>query len=103
MSTCPILPSSTTVLYIKHMVCPRGIRVVRRELEGLGLQVLDVRLGAATVAGTGEALDWPRLRATLEGARFALLETFHQTLVERVGHVVNRLLRQSGAVLRHQA
>ena len=39
------------VLYIKHMVCARGIRVVRQELEGLGLQVLDVRLGAATVAG----------------------------------------------------
>ena len=51
----PDLASPTTVLYIKHMVCARGIRVVRQELEGLGLQVLDVRLGAATVAGTAEA------------------------------------------------
>lgn len=95
--------SPTTVLYIKHMVCARGIRVVRQELEGLGLRVLDVRLGAATVAGTAEELDWPRLRATLEAARFALLETFHQTLVERVSVAVNRLLREPGESLRHRA
>ena len=82
----PALPS--TVLYIKHMVCARGIRVVRRELEELGLEVLEVRLGAATVAGPPEQLDWPRLRATLEGARFALLHL---------------LLRQSGEALRHRA
>ena len=91
-----------TVLYIKHMVCARGIRVVRQELEGLGLRVLDVRLGAATVAGAPEELDWPQLRATLEAARFALLEAFHQTLVERVCLAVNQLLRQPGEALRHR-
>lgn len=102
----PFRPDSslpTTVLYIKHMVCPRGIRVVRQELEALGLQVLDVRLGAATVAGRPEELDWPRLRATLEAARFALLETFHQTLLERVSVAVNRLLREPAASLPHRA
>ncbi|SHM28085.1 helix-turn-helix transcriptional regulator [Hymenobacter psychrotolerans] len=93
----------TTVLYIKHMVCARGIRVVRQELEGLGLRVLTVRLGAATVAGTAEELDWPRLRATLDGAGFALLETIHQTLAERVRVTVHRLLRQPGESLRHRA
>ncbi|MCB2410956.1 helix-turn-helix transcriptional regulator [Hymenobacter lucidus] len=103
MPNRPDAASPTTVLYIKHMVCARGIRVVRQELEGLGLQVLDVRLGAATVAGTAEELDWPRLRATLEAARFALLETFHQTLVERVSVAVNRLLREPGESLRHRA
>ena len=103
MPSRPDAASPTTVLYIKHMVCARGIRVVRQELEGLGLRVLDVRLGAATVAGTAEELDWPRLRATLEAARFALLETFHQTLVERVSVAVNRLLREPGEALRHRA
>ncbi len=97
----PALPS--TVLYIKHMVCARGIRVVRRELEELGLEVLEVRLGAATVAGPPEQLDWPRLRATLEGARFALLETSQLTLLGRVGSAVHLLLRQSGEALRHRA
>ncbi|TGE22567.1 helix-turn-helix transcriptional regulator [Hymenobacter metallicola] len=103
MPNRPDSAAPTTVLYIKHMVCARGIRVVRQELEGLGLQVLDVRLGAATVAGEPEDLDWPRLRATLEAARFALLETFHQTLVERVSVAVNRLLREPGESLRHRA
>jgi hypothetical protein len=63
------------VLYIKHMVCARGIRVVRRELESLGLRVLDVRLGAATVATPAEQLDWARIRAALTTAGFALLES----------------------------
>ena len=58
---------SNTVLYIKHMVCPRGVRVVRQELERLDLRVLDVRLGAATVGdwgrswtGCASAKPWPR-------------------------------------------
>lgn len=103
MSLHPASASPTTVLYIKYMVCPRGIRVVRQELQGIGLQVLDVCLGAATVAGRPEELDWPRLRATLEAAKFALLETFHQTLVERVSVTVNHLLREPTESLRHRA
>jgi AraC family transcriptional regulator len=91
-----------TVLYIKHMVCARGIRVVRQELESIGLQVLDVRLGAATVAGTPQQLDWLRIRATLEAARFALLDNFHLTLVERVNSAVRHLLRQRGQTLQHR-
>lgn len=95
--------TSTTVLYIKHMVCPRGIRVVRAELEAIGLQVLEVRLGAATVAGSPRQLDWSRIRATLDAAQFALLERFPLTLVERMDSVARQLLRQPGKCLSHQA
>ena len=83
------------VLYIKHMVCARGIRVVRQELESLGLHVLAVRLGAATVAGPAEQLDWPRLRQALAAAGFALLESPAQALVERVKLAVAELLRRA--------
>jgi AraC-like DNA-binding protein len=88
------------VLYIKHMVCSRGIRVVRRELEGLGLQVLEVRLGAATVVGHAEHLDWGRIRQTLSTAGFALLESPARALVDRVKPVVAGLLRSDA--LRHR-
>lgn len=94
------LPSC--VLYIKHMVCARGIRVVRQELESLGLRVLDVRLGAATVAGLGVELDWARIRAALATAGFALLESPQQALVDRVKQAVAQLLRRSGNTLRHR-
>ncbi|GAB2796209.1 AraC-like DNA-binding protein [Hymenobacter luteus] len=93
----------TTVLYIKHMVCARGIRVVRRELEQLGLQVLDVRLGAATVVGAAGDLNWAAIRQALGAAQFALLESFHQTLLERVDAAVQKLLRQAEPCPRHRA
>ena len=89
------------VLYIKHMVCARGIRVVRRELESLGLRVLDVRLGAATVAGRAEQLDWALIRQALAAAGFALLESPAQALVDRVKLAVTGLLRRADT-LRHR-
>jgi AraC-like DNA-binding protein len=89
------------VLYIKHMVCARGIRVVRRELEGLGLRVLDVRLGAATVISLDGQLDWARIRLALTTAGFALLESPAQALVDRVKLAVAGLLRRP-VTLRHR-
>jgi len=96
MSPDHSIPPNTAgcVLYIKHMVCPRGIRVVRRELESLGLRVLTVRLGAATVAGPAPALDWPRIRAGLAAAGFALLENPEQVLAAQVRQLVDELLRR---------
>ena len=89
------------VLYIKHMVCSRGIRVVRRELESLGLRVLDVRLGAATVVSLDGQLDWARIRLALAAAGFALLESPTQALVDRVKLAVAGLLRRA-VTLRHR-
>ena len=89
------------VLYIKHMVCSRGIRIVRRELENLGLRVVEVRLGAATVASPAEQLDWARIRAALTAAGFALLESPAQSLVDRVKLAVAGLLRRP-VTLRHR-
>lgn len=89
------------VLYIKHMVCARGIRVVRQELESLGLRVLDVRLGAATVAESGEPLDWTRIREALATAGFALLENPQHVLAAQAKQLVDELLRRP-VVLRHR-
>ena len=97
------LPADTPdcVLYIKYMVCARGIRVVRQELESLGLRVLDVRLGAATVAGLVAELDWARIREALATAGFALLESPQHALAAQVKQAVAALLRRPGT-LRHR-
>ena len=93
--------SGRRVLYIKHMVCLRCIRVVRRELESLGLRVLAVRLGAATVAGPAQALDWVRIRAGLAAAGFALLENPQYVLAAQVKQLVNELLRRPDTLRHH--
>jgi AraC-like DNA-binding protein len=89
------------VLYIKHIVCSRGMRVVRQELESLGLRVQEVRLGAATVAGPASQLDWALIRTTLATAGFALLESPEHALVDRVKQAVGALLRRADT-LRHR-
>ena len=91
----------TTVLYIKHMVCARGIRVVRQELERLGRQVLAVRLGAAIVAVPAGGLDWLRIRAALLAAQLPLLENPVRDLPGCVQGKVAELLRRQPA-LRHR-
>lgn len=89
------------VLYIKHIVCSRGMRVVRQELESLGLRVREVRLGAATVAGPASQLDWALIRTTLATAGFALLESPAHALVNQVKQAVGALLRRADT-LRHR-
>ena len=95
-------PNQTdSVLYIKHMVCARGIRRVRQELESLGLRVLAVRLGAATVASPAAKLDWERVREALAAAGFALLENPRHARAAQARQLVAELLRRPTA-LRHR-
>ncbi|GAB2791174.1 hypothetical protein GCM10027275_40150 [Rhabdobacter roseus] len=69
-------------LLIKNMVCDRCKRVVREELEGLGLRVLRVELGEVEVEGTLEDPLRTRVRAALEQAGFELLDDRRGALVE---------------------
>ncbi len=90
----PSSDQADSVLYIKHMVCARGIRRVRHELESLGLRVLAVRLGAATVAGPAAELDWERVREALAAAGFALLEDPRHAKAAQAKRLVTGLLRR---------
>ncbi|OGX91634.1 helix-turn-helix transcriptional regulator [Hymenobacter coccineus] len=74
---------------------------MRRELESLGLRVLAVRLGAATVAGQAQELDWVRIQAALAAAGFALLENPQHVLAAQVKKLVNELLRRPGTLRHH--
>lgn len=95
----PIAPPQPAeqVLYVKHVVCPRCLRVLQGELQRLGLRVLAVRLGAATVAVPPGGLDWPGLRRTLTAAGFALLENPARDLAGCVQAKVAELLRREPA------
>ena len=75
------------VLHIKNMVCPRCGRVVREELENLGLQVQQVELGRAVVCSKGE-LPLQQIREALEAAGFELLEDQKARLVEQIKNLI---------------
>lgn len=61
MPSPPDAASPATVLYIKHMVCARGIRVVRRELlatSTLGIGLIARWLGYGSLAHFSGQFQW---------------------------------------------
>ena len=66
-------PASGTIFYVKHVVCPRGIRVLRKLLAELGLTPRRVELGEAEVAEAADAINWPALERVLLATGLALL------------------------------
>ena len=51
------MPDKAETLSIRNMVCDRCIRVVREELERMGLDVRHVELGTAEVSSGRTAFD----------------------------------------------
>jgi AraC-like DNA-binding protein len=66
------------------MVCDRCKRVVREELEALGLQVNRVELGEAEVADIQEPISLEDIRHRLQANGFDLVEERKRSLVEHM-------------------
>lgn len=81
------------VLHIKNMVCPRCIKVVRDELESIGLKVLDVVLGRTTVCVPDEVTE-EAIQSVLERNGFKLLHDNLAEMVEQIKLTVIDLIYQ---------
>lgn len=84
---------ANTKLYIRNMVCPRCIKVVREELEGLGLDVRNVALGEVSVSGSAETLPIPAIQEVLERNGFELIEDKRAKVIEEIKRAVLKLAR----------
>lgn len=80
-------------LYIKNMVCPRCIKVVREELTRLDLDVRNVVLGEVEVSGDGEQLPMEKIRQVLEENGFELLQDKRSKTIEKIKHAVLKLVQ----------
>jgi AraC family transcriptional regulator len=74
----------TKTLYIKNMVCPRCIKVVKDELNKLGLHVIGVELGEATVKSNNYPINIIEIKKILENNGFELLDDKQGKLVEKI-------------------
>ena len=93
VSTAPAMPKTgMSRLYIGNMVCPQCLRVVRRELEGLGLRVEHVVLGMVDVSTAAASLQAETIRRTLTAAGFTLLDDADACLVEQLKALVVELI-----------
>ena len=78
-------PAGATRLLLRGVVCPRCVRLVRQELEQLGLTVLDVGLGGADVAlPESQEPTAAAIQAALGPLGFDLLEDSRDQVVEQV-------------------
>ena len=85
--------TQSSTLYIKNMVCPRCIKVVREELQVLGHDVRNVILGEVTVSGTVGDKQLGQIRKTLEDNGFELIEDRNARVIERIKHAVLKLVQ----------
>lgn len=84
-------------LLIKNMVCNRCVRVVREELEAIGLSVLKIELGMVTINHTDEFFQYNLIRQTLQKEGFELIEDHKTTIVERIKHfIINEIYHHKG-------
>lgn len=93
MNTRESASSAFVKLYIKNMVCPRCIKVVREELTRLGLDVRNVVLGEVEVSGESNQLPMENIRHVLHENGFELIEDRRVKTIENIKHAVLKLVQ----------
>lgn len=81
-----------TTLRIRGMVCDRCVKVVRRDLEALGIPVRQTRLGLVTVGGGLSPEQLALVRSMLESEGFSLLNDKKAALLQGVKDFINGLV-----------
>ena len=70
-------------LHIKNMVCSRCIYLVEQELKALGVKVVDIKLGHATIKKPKQ-VQQKRIEQRLKKFDFEILESPDKVLVEQI-------------------
>jgi len=76
------------------MVCDRCIRVVRDELQHLGLDVRSIALGEVVVSGTMDSRMTGEVKGVLERNGFELIEDKRTKTIEKIKLAVLKLVRE---------
>ncbi len=72
------------LLYIKNMVCPRCIKVVREELQKLGIEVKSIELGEVQVGQDISQLNLDEIKTVLEKEGFELIEDSRAKMIDLI-------------------
>ncbi len=70
-------------IHIKNMVCNRCIKVVKEELEKLGLQVNEISLGEAVIQSESK-INYDLINMTLKENGFELIDSRHSRIIEKI-------------------
>lgn len=84
---------STNMLYIKHMVCPRCIYLVKTELENLKIGIKTVKLGEVELTEPLDDEQVLTVKAALEKFGFEIIQNQKARLVEQLKALVLEMVR----------
>lgn len=87
-------------LYIKNMVCPRCIMVVKAELAKLGIETQSVELGEVTLRKKLGEDKKKLLNETLHSLGFALIDDKRSRLIEQVKKLIIELVHRENSMLK---
>jgi YesN/AraC family two-component response regulator len=79
-------------LVIKNMVCNRCIKVVKEELEKLGLVIKSIRLGEVIIENAPGYFPCNEIKAVLEENGFELLEDRKAKIIEQIKIEIIKLI-----------
>lgn len=83
-------------IYIKNMVCNRCIKVVREEMENLGVIIKRVSLGEVETERFLEYLPMVKINEVLRQNGFELIEDKKVKIVEKIKNLVIRTIYENG-------
>lgn len=83
----------TTTIYVKNMVCPKCIRVVREELRQLHLDARNVQLGEVTVSGMLTEVQKKSVKMAFEANGFMIIEDKRAKVIEGIKIAVLKLVQ----------
>lgn len=89
------METEQNILHIKNMVCNRCIKVVRDELEKLGVQIESINLGEVVTAQAINKELKEKIKGVLEENGFELLEDKRFKVIERIKNYVIKLVHYS--------
>lgn len=81
-------------LYIKNMVCPRCIKVVREEFEKLNITVSSVILGEVETTEPREELPLKQIASVLKLNGFELIEDSKSKIIENIKNEIISAVQQ---------
>src|SRR5690606_41754552 len=87
-----------TTLFIKNMVCNRCIMVVQSEMDKLGLNVRNIKLGEVALDGELSEGKKITLEKTLETLGFELIDDRKSRIIEKIGRASCRERGESKVV-----
>jgi AraC-like DNA-binding protein len=79
-------------IFISNMVCSCCVRLVKEDLTTLGVTVLDVKLGEATILYDSEKITIQQIEVVLHGLGMELITNRDEILVEQIKQAVIELV-----------